>query len=194
MVTLMYLMATAIFTVDLWAHPTPRFEIAFMADQPFLSFFSLANMATAAGWQLLIMTHGNSCSPYMATTSFSACFSFFLRFLPRQTYFCSFFNTFFVCFIFFAGWRRLLRAGPTISVRTRSNACIQSCQQGATQMYMRHQTTILLLHHWPLPPTLMQVADHLRQLQMFRLEQQASIHRGVKSQYLPGQLKYCQLY
>ena len=41
-------------------------------------------------------------------------------------------------------------------------------------MYMRRQTTILLLHRQTLPPTLMQVADHLRRLQTCRLEQQAT--------------------
>ena len=75
-------MATAIFSIGLCAHPIPSFEIAFLADQTFLSFFKLASMATLAGfaWQLLTMPHGNSYSTYMATTSFSTYFSFFLDF------------------------------------------------------------------------------------------------------------------
>ena len=80
--------------IGLCAHHIPSFEIAFLADQTFLSFFKLASMATLAGfaWQLLTMPHGNSYSTYMATTSFPPTFHF-LRFLP-----CHFFVHFLYIF------------------------------------------------------------------------------------------------
>ena len=86
MVTLMYLMATAIF-LPLSCELIPRLGLKLHSWQirHFYHSFKVANMATAAGWQLLVMTHGNWRSPYMAIASFSTCFSIFLRFLPRHT-------------------------------------------------------------------------------------------------------------
>ena len=76
---LLYLHGNCHLSIRLCAHPIPSFEIALLADQTFLAFFKLANMATIAGfaWQLLTMPHGNSYSPHMETTSFSTYFSFF---------------------------------------------------------------------------------------------------------------------
>ena len=115
-------MATVIFFYHflLRVHPPPNFEIAFLTDQTFLSFLSIClTLITAAVWQLLTMSHVNSCSPYMATTSFSTCFSFFKDFYHGK-YILFIFNTFFMCFLFLQGEEDYYTRGQAYQGPTRT--------------------------------------------------------------------------